>query len=160
MKWLPALLPSTCKIIVSTSKSDKSYTTLMQRTDAECLQISNLNDSNVRKELTEGHLLNYCKNINDSQMKQLINSQFADNPLALFVLANELKDFNVTKDSSTVWEHLEFYLSASTVSELLAKIISRWVKDYSWTSEEMDTESNSGTSANHGRLKDKFTTKK
>ena len=95
MSWLPAKLPGTCKIIISTAKSDATFTYLSQRTDVTTITVPLLNSIQSREQVITGQLALHHKSLDSDQLSRIVKSKLSDCPLFLTILANELRVFGV-----------------------------------------------------------------
>ena len=70
----------------------------------------------------------------------ILTTSYFIRPLFLTTLANELRVFGVY---SALDYHLNSYLEASSIRDLWSRIIKRWIKDYSWTTQNQEAISDS-----------------
>ena len=130
MGWLTLPLPPQCKIIMTTSASDLTYKVLQQRPDTKVVAMPTLNDKQSRSNLIQEHLAMHCKSLTEEQLWRITSSKLSNKPLFLTTLANELRVFGVYHRLDY---HLDSYLDSSSIRDLWSRIIQRWIKDYSWT---------------------------
>ena len=148
MTWLPCPLPPQCKVIVTCSRSDVAHKTLSQRDDVKIVSVPLLKDARSKVKVIREYLAIHCKCLDKAQLNHIINCKLSDRPIFLTVLANELRMFGVY---SRLDYHLESYLDALSIRDLWSKIILRWVRDYSWSSEQ-GNKSDSGDNDNGGKV--------
>ena len=98
-----------------------------------CIHRHLLPGTTSKSRVVKEYLAIHCKCLNDAQLDRIVSSKLSDRPIFLTVLANELRVFGVY---SRLDYHLDSYLDARSIRDLWSKIILRWVKDYSWNSNE------------------------
>lgn len=128
--WLPDILPSHCKIITTTIRSDLTFKALAQRTDNTFHIVPLFTDTTDKATVLEQLLALHCKCLNKQHLEAIVNAKLSSKPLFLSIVANELKLFGTYMK---VEECLEQYTSASTFRDLWRLVIIRWTKDYGWT---------------------------
>ena len=139
MSWLPFPLPPQCKMIMTTARSDMTYRNLTSRPDCVTLRVPVMTNKEAKRDIIEEYLAMHCKNLSEEQLDKIVACKLSERPLFLSVLANELRVFGV---KSRLDYHLESYLETTSVRELWARIIQRWIKDYSWTVDTALSETN------------------
>nr|XP_054750859.1 uncharacterized protein LOC129256719 [Lytechinus pictus] len=132
MKWLPDVLPSHCKIIITTVRSDLTYKSLMNRPDCETLSVPLFESTADKGTVIERHLAMHCKCLDASHLKKIVNCKLSSRPLFLTVLANELR---VCGTFDNLPDLLKRYVKAPSFRDLWKSIISRWTKEYGWSTE-------------------------
>ena len=133
MKWLPARLPPHCKIIITTVRSDLTYKSLNGRHDNETLTIPLFRKSSHKAAVIKRHLAMHCKCLNANHLKTITGCKLSSRPLFLTILASELR---VCGTFDNLTGLLEKYVSAPSFRELWNSIISRWTREYGWSTEE------------------------
>ena len=132
MKWLPARLPPHCKIIITTVRSDLTYKSLNGRGDNETLTIPLFSKSSHKAAVIKRHLAMHCKCLDADHLKIITGCKLSSRPLFLTILASELR---VCGTFDNLTKLLEKYVSAPSFRELWKFIISRWTREYGWSTE-------------------------
>ncbi|OCT88757.1 tetratricopeptide repeat protein 41 [Xenopus laevis] len=128
--WLPANLPDSCKIILTTSPTHHSYKCLKSRSDVLLAEYENVWDENIRLCIFHKHLAMPMRHISQDLLKSIVNRERKMTLLHVALLANELNTCKMSKDEP---QYLKGLLRARSAKELFSLIIERWVNDYSWT---------------------------
>ncbi|XP_072341070.1 tetratricopeptide repeat protein 41-like isoform X1 [Scyliorhinus torazame] len=131
--WLPWPLPAHCKLIVTSASSNLAYKSLSQHEEVNVVQLSNRTEDKFRIHIFKKHLAMPYKEINEHQIQNIINRKLSTLPLALVILANELRVCGAFRNET---DCLEEYLHCQSVQELWAAVFRRWIEDYSWVTEE------------------------
>lgn len=130
MDWLPAVMPSSCRVIITTTKADITYKSLSKRKDVYCTEVPQLFHVKSRRSLlTEYVGANYTHFLDEGHVTKICSSELAHLPLFYVALANELRVLGAHKSAQ---RHLDSYLHASTLADLWTAIIRRWTQDYGW----------------------------
>ncbi|XP_038637119.1 tetratricopeptide repeat protein 41 isoform X2 [Scyliorhinus canicula] len=131
--WLPWPLPAHCKLIVTSASSNLAYKSLSQHEEVNVVQLSNRTEDKFRIHIFKNHLAMPHKEINEHQIQNIMNRKLSTLPLALVILANELRVCGAFRNET---DCLEEYLHCHSVQELWAAVFRRWIEDYSWVTEE------------------------
>jgi hypothetical protein len=133
MDWLPLPLPPQVKVIMTTSSTDLSFKSLSKRRDTDVIKLPLFKERPHRLKLVHEFMMNmYSKHLPKRAFKAIVDCKHANRPLYLHTLAGEFRLYHVY----TLIEHyLETYLEVSSLRDLWAKIIQRWITEYSWTCE-------------------------
>lgn len=122
--WLPQVIPSNIRLIVSTSMG-RSFADINKR-GWPTLRIEPL-EPQERKHLIEDYLAQYTKALSPPRVDRIAGADQAANPLYLRALLGELRVYG---DHLTLDQRIEHYLTATTVDELYEKILERYTQDY------------------------------
>lgn len=136
--WVPLPLPPQCRMVLTTSPSDYSYTCLSQRPDVQLMHISNINTYKLKTEILEEHMQVHFDNLTKSHLQTLFESKLSGRPHFLSVVGTEMCSF-------TVYTSLDNYIEivrdmCTSVRGLYTRCFRRWSQDYSWTYEVLSAE--------------------
>ncbi|ESO83634.1 hypothetical protein LOTGIDRAFT_169106 [Lottia gigantea] len=144
--WLPQYLPSHCKIIFTTSRSDLTFHSLSKRNDVQTLTIKSLVENTQKPLILMENMKFYYQRLSKHNLKQISEIQVSQKPLFLRLLASEMSCYNVYRDLT---EYLDDFYELCSVREFWIRSLQRWVRDYSWyldsatedgiTEEELET---------------------
>jgi hypothetical protein len=124
LAWLPPVLPSNVRLIVS-SLPGKSLEEL-QRRGWPTLQMQPLLPEERRRLIAE-YLTQSSKALSPDRVSRIAAAEQASNPLFLRALVEELRVFGVHEKLD---ERISFYLEAPDLNELFARILERYEQDY------------------------------
>jgi tetratricopeptide (TPR) repeat protein len=122
--WLPRHLPSAVRLIVS-ALPGRSLAEI-ERRGWPRLELPPLSQAERRLIIGE-YLAQYAKALTSPQLEAIAAAPLGGNPLFLTSLLEELRLWG---EHETVWDQITKYLSASSISELFAKILRRYETDY------------------------------
>ncbi|XP_048463593.1 tetratricopeptide repeat protein 41 isoform X2 [Rhincodon typus] len=131
--WLPWPLPDQCRLIVTTALSNLSYKSLLKHEEVHVIQFFNKIADEVKSHIFQQHLAMPYKEINESQIQNILSRKLSSLPLVLVILANELRVCGAFRNET---DCLEEYLQCRSVQELWAAVFKRWIEDYSWVTEK------------------------
>ncbi|XP_048404557.2 putative tetratricopeptide repeat protein 41 isoform X2 [Stegostoma tigrinum] len=131
--WLPWPLPDQCGLIVTTALSNLSYKSLLKHEEVYVIQFFNKIADEVKSHIFQQHLAMPYKEINESQIQNILSRKLSSLPLVLVILANELRVCGGFRKET---DCLEEYLQCRSVQELWAAVFKRWIEDYSWVTEK------------------------
>ena len=129
IEWLPATVPLSCRIIITTTKADIAYRSLCQRKDAYCIDMPRLFDVRGQNDLLKEYLGSNYKFLDTARISKIATSKFAHLPEFYVALANELRVLGAHKNADRL---LDSYVHASTFFDLWSLIFRRWTHDYGW----------------------------
>ena len=122
--WLPAVLPSNIRLIVS-SLPGRSLDELAKRGWPK-LQIMELSVQE-RVLFIEQYFTQYVKRLSRQRVQRIAESRQAGNPLHLRLVLDELR---VLGTHENLDDYIERYLEATTLAELYKRIFSRYEHEY------------------------------
>ncbi|XP_036375626.1 putative tetratricopeptide repeat protein 41 [Megalops cyprinoides] len=129
LQWLPDALPTWCKLIVTATSTDLPYKSLTCRKDVQVLNCPSLSDAVTRQNVLLRHLALPCKEVPGPMLQSIMGKKLGLLPMFLAILGNDLREEEEEE------ELMEEYLEVDSIPELWAKVIKRWINDYSWASE-------------------------
>ncbi|XP_061085829.1 tetratricopeptide repeat protein 41 [Conger conger] len=135
LQWLPETLPSQCRLIVTTTSTDLSYTSLVCRPDVRALSCPGQSEPVVRRTILLSHRGLPSVSVPESLLQSIVGKRPALLPAPLAILGSELRTCGVLREEEEEEELLERYLETETLPELWALVIRRWLRDYSWVAE-------------------------
>ena len=122
--WLPAVLPSNIRLIVSTLPG-RSLDELTRR-GWPTLRVGPL-EPQERKQLVADYLAQFRKTLSTLHVERIAGAPQTANPLYLRALLDELR---IHGEHFTLSQRIEHYVTATTVAELYEKILERYEQDY------------------------------
>jgi hypothetical protein len=122
--WLPPLIPSNIRLFVSTVPG-RTLQDLNKR-GWPTLQVRPL-EPHEREQLIRYYLAQYTKALSPARVQRIVDAGQTANPLYLRALLDELRVYG---DYYTLDQHIEHYLTATTIVELYEKILERYEEDY------------------------------
>lgn len=122
--WLPPVVPSNIRLIVSTLPG-RPLDALRSR-GWPTLTVEPL-DSRERAQLIEEYLAQYTKRLSEARVERLASAAQSSSPLYLRAVLEELRLFGVHERLD---ERIALYLSAANTRELYGRILERWEEDY------------------------------
>lgn len=129
MQWLPSCVPVSCRVIITTTKSDMTYRALSQRKDVNCIDVPHLFDVRGKTDLIREYVGSNYNFLDSSRISKITSSSLAHLPLYYVALACELRVFGAHKNAEKL---LESYVHASTLFDLWSLIFRRWTHEYGW----------------------------
>jgi len=124
LAWLPPMIPSAARLFFSTLPG-RPLDHLSKR-EWPTLTVEPLN-VDERKRLIRGYLLQHTKQLSDDRVNRIVGHKQTDNPLYLSALAEELRVFGVHERLD---ERIDYYLAATAIDDLYARILQRYEEDY------------------------------
>ncbi|MDR1096767.1 MAG: DUF4062 domain-containing protein [Tannerella sp.] len=105
--WIPMKLPENVKLIVSFKHGDHSagdsYYAELDRTGAMLLhEVKPFENIDDRKSLVRAYLDQYFKELDESQLDDLVKAEGAENPLFLKIILSELRVFGAYSELSEI----------------------------------------------------------
>jgi tetratricopeptide (TPR) repeat protein len=122
--WLPADLPDTVRVIVSTLPGASADE--LGRRGCPTLIVEPLSIAE-RKQLVIEYLAQYRKALSPSRVERIASASQTANPLFLIVLLEELRVYG---DHFSLEQRLSEYLTAQTIPALYDQVLSRYQQDY------------------------------
>ena len=131
-------MPPQCRIVLTTSASDYSYTCLSKRPDVQYMSFSSLNTTKIKTEVLEECMQTHFDKLNRSCLQTLFESKLSGRPQFLSVVGIEMCSFSI-------YTKLDKYIEAiretcSSMRDLYIQCIHRWSQDYSWSYEVLSAE--------------------
>ncbi|KAJ8301148.1 hypothetical protein KUTeg_020135 [Tegillarca granosa] len=133
--WLPFPLPSQCRLICTTCRSDLSYFSLSKRTDVRSQTIPLFDSLKIRLNFLEDYMQQYYDHLKHlpGYEKQITDIKLTTRPLFLSTLATEMQTFEI-------YTNLEKYLDdtydhCSSFRDLCVRCFNRWTREHSWQKE-------------------------
>ncbi|KAI4901550.1 hypothetical protein NFI96_013088 [Prochilodus magdalenae] len=136
LRWLPVALPSHCKLIVTTTTTDLTYKSLSSRSDVQVFTWPGISDPCVQHGIFRRHLALPCKELPALLLQRIMGRKLCRLPVFLAVVGGELRTCGMEREEEEEYELIEEYMEVDSVSELWAKVIRRWVKDYGGPAED------------------------
>ena len=102
------------------------------RRDNETLSIPLFSSTTDKAAVIERHLAMHCKCLDANHLKTITGCKLSSRPLFLTILASELR---VCGTFDNLTKLLEKYVSAPSFRDLWKFIISRWTREYGWSTE-------------------------
>jgi tetratricopeptide (TPR) repeat protein len=124
LAWLPPVIPSNIRLIVSTSSGRTSEE--LARRGWPTLEVDALTPAE-REHLIVEYLAQYGKKLDPPLLKQIVQARQAANPLFVRSFLEELRLWG---DHHTLREQLDDYLAAPDLDVLYEKILGRYERDY------------------------------
>ncbi|XP_072530043.1 tetratricopeptide repeat protein 41-like isoform X1 [Salminus brasiliensis] len=131
LRWLPDALPSSCKLIVTTTTSDLTHKSLTSRSDVQVFTWPGISDPSIQCSILHRHLALPCKELPTFLLQRIISRKLCRLPVFLAILGSELRTCGMQREEEEGKELIEEYVGVDSVLELWEKVIHRWVKDYS-----------------------------
>jgi nephrocystin-3 len=122
--WLPPVIPSNIRLIVSTSPGRPLDE--LKKHNWPVLQLKPL-DADERRKLIVEFLKLQSRSLESRRVERIAKAPQSANPLYLRVLLDELRVFGVYEKLD---ERIDYYLSAQTVPQLYERILERYEQDY------------------------------
>jgi tetratricopeptide (TPR) repeat protein len=122
--WLPAILPPTCRVILSTMPGRSLGATRRRQWHELTVQPLTMSE---REELIGKFLAQYSRRLSAERVERIASFAQAGNPLFLRAMLDELRQFG---DNQRLGERIEYYLGAHDLGELYERILQRWEQDY------------------------------
>ena len=127
--WLPKNLPSSCRLVVSTTPSDISCKHLIGRDDVHVIDVPSLQSDDDKSRILRKWLGKHARYLNLCDEASILEGKLSGSPLFFVALANEIRLHGGTRISQ---KQLEVYTSARSFSDFWTAVIHRWSNDYSW----------------------------
>jgi tetratricopeptide (TPR) repeat protein len=124
LAWLPPEIPAGIRLVVGTAPGP-SLDVLRGRSWPE-LTVGPL-DRSARRLLTVEYLAQYRKKLGGDQIRSVVSSSVAASPIYLRTLLEELRLFG---SHERLPARIEYYLEASTLDQLYARVLARCEADY------------------------------
>ena len=129
MEWLPNTLSPFCKVIISTTASDITGKILRKRVDISLHELSNLKTQSDKREfLLKCVQYNEIK-LPESLIRQICSCTLSTNPLFLYIISTELRNFLGNKQVERI---LETCSNASSIGEVWKDLIASWTSSVGW----------------------------
>jgi len=122
--WLPPVIPSNIRLIVSTLPG-RPLDDLKQR-GWPTLSVKPL-EPDEREQLIAEYLAQYTKALGPARVERIAAADQTANPLYLRALLDELRVFGIHEQLD---DRIEHYLAAATIPELYEKVLERYEADY------------------------------
>lgn len=122
--WLPPVMPSKMRLIVSTLPG-RPLAEIKKR-DWPALEVKPL-DADSKKKFIVSYLKQYTKELNSSRVDRIAMAEQASNPLYLRGILEELRLFG---EHDRLDECITHYLHAKTIPALYEKLLARYENDY------------------------------
>jgi tetratricopeptide (TPR) repeat protein len=124
LTWLPMQIPENVKIILST-KPGKVMRVVQER-EYPTLTVQPLNQGEI-EQLVDKYLAQYSKQLNHTQVKEIVEDPHSSNPLALRILLEELRQFGVYERLDEI---IDMYLKANSITEMYELVLERCEGDF------------------------------
>ena len=129
LAWLPRNLPPSCRLIVSTTRSDISSKHLSRRDDVHVIEVPSLQGNDDKSRILHAWLGRHARYLDSGDQASILAGKLGGSPLYYVALANEIR----LQGSARVSEkQLEIYARARSFSDFWTAVIHRWSNDYSW----------------------------
>ncbi|KAK1790388.1 hypothetical protein P4O66_014288, partial [Electrophorus voltai] len=138
LRWLPAALPSHCKLILTTTTTDLTYKNLVRRSEVQVVTWPGPSDPCIQPNILRHHLALPCKDLPALLLQGIMGKKLSHLPVVLAILVSELRTCGMQREEEEEGELMVEYLEVDSVPELWVKVIRRWVKDYGRPSVDPD----------------------
>ncbi|XP_061187631.1 uncharacterized protein LOC133195719 isoform X1 [Saccostrea echinata] len=135
LKWLPFPLPTQCRIIFTTCRSDLTYHSLSSRKDTILHTVPSFHSSKIQTAFLEEAMLQHFDHLNEENLLQVHDMKLSNKPLFLSLLAGEMCCFSVY---TGLFEYLEeIGEKISSLRDYCLRCFQRWSREMSWTKENL-----------------------
>ena len=129
--WIPLPLPPQCRMVLTTSPSDYSFTCLSKRPDVQVMCLQSVSTTKLKTEILEEHMQTHFDNLTRSHLQTLFDSKLSGRPQFLSVVGTDMCSF-------TVYTNLDNYIETvremcTSMRDVYTRCFRRWSQDYSWT---------------------------
>lgn len=133
--WLPFPLPSQCRLICTTCRSDLSYFSLSKRTDVRLHTIPLFDSMKIRLNFLEDCMQQYYDHLKHlpGYEKQITDIKLTTRPLFLSTLGTEMQTFEIYTDLEKYLD--DTYDHCSSFRDLCVRCFNRWTREHSWQKE-------------------------
>ncbi|XP_077971981.1 uncharacterized protein LOC120339237 [Styela clava] len=129
LSWLPDKIPSTCRIILSTRRSDLTYKSLTERKDVSINWIPILSKPD-RIKILKTHLTRHSLNIGTINSEKITGNRLSEKPLYLSTLAGLISSCTKQQEVNQV---IERCTELRTFRDFWKATFNLWTRRFSWT---------------------------